>query len=616
MKALVNVVRTGSWCLVVAAAFFVHYTPAFGQSGRIDSLEQQLRDEKAPSRQAHLLNELSYESRKNDFQKSIDFAVRARELAIKNNLAKEVARSYLNSGTAYYFQGSHEQALSDYVQARRVYEQLNDRAGEVDVLNEIGTLEKKNGHLDNSEKSLTRALEISKELADSSRVANSLNNLGHCYEMKGALDRAMKLYRESTVIKERQKEWFAASFNYDNMANVLSRQGKYADAQKYYEKEMAIFKRLGDRMNYAIAINNLGEMYKMKGDLPAARVYFNESLAISTEIGFKDLRRHIYGMLSETYASENEYRKAFDYYVRATQLKDSIFNEQKNQQIIDIQARYETEKKENQIRLLQQENELKDFGLRQNRLFILGLVLALLAILIVGFLLYNRIKLKQNLELEATRASLREHQLEAVIKSQEEERRRFAADLHDGLGQIISALRLNLSREVVENKTIDQALGLLNEMNGEIRNIAFNLMPHALMTEGLEAALGQFAARINRTGKINIILSTFNLAREIPSDHKIALYRICQEWVNNVIKYSGADTINLQLVQHPDELVVTIEDNGSGFDPGDLDKSQGNGWKNINSRAALIKGQIEIDSQPGRKGTTLLLSVPAFSLAL
>ena len=135
------------------------------------------------------------------------------------------------------------------------------------------------------------------------------------------------------------------------------------------------------------------------------------------------------------------------------------------------------------------------------------------------------------------------------------------------------------------------------------------------MTENLEAALEQFVARIKRTGKINVTVSAFNLVSDIPIDQKIALYRICQEWVNNVIKYSGAQTISIQLVQHPDELVVTIEDDGAGFDPGDLNRSQGNGWKNINSRATLMKGTVEIDSAPGRKGTTLLLSVPAFSLS-
>jgi two-component system, NarL family, sensor kinase len=147
-------------------------------------------------------------------------------------------------------------------------------------------------------------------------------------------------------------------------------------------------------------------------------------------------------------------------------------------------------------------------------------------------------------------------------------------------------------------------------MNAEIRNIAFNLMPQALMKDGLEPALQQFAGRINRAGGPQVSVQAFDVVEKMTTEIKIALYRICQEWVNNVLKYSGSTTISIQLVQHPDELVITIEDNGKGFDKHLLTQSQGNGWKNINSRLALIKGNIEIDSQPNRGGTTVVVSVP------
>jgi two-component system NarL family sensor kinase len=205
---------------------------------------------------------------------------------------------------------------------------------------------------------------------------------------------------------------------------------------------------------------------------------------------------------------------------------------------------------------------------------------------------------------------LREGQLKAVIASQEEERKRFAADLHDGLGQMISALRLSLSHEKVDANALSHALGVLNDMNIEIRNIAFNLMPQVLMKSGLEEALKEFALRINRAGSVSVSVQTFDLDNDMPAEHRIALYRICQEWVNNVIKYSGGNHISIQLVKHPQELVLTIEDNGRGFDPNSLLESQGNGWKNINSRLHMIKGSIEIDTQKDRQGTTLIISVP------
>jgi signal transduction histidine kinase len=131
------------------------------------------------------------------------------------------------------------------------------------------------------------------------------------------------------------------------------------------------------------------------------------------------------------------------------------------------------------------------------------------------------------------------------------------------------------------------------------------------MSSGLTEALTEFANRINRTGKVQITIQAVDVDPEMPEQQKIALYRICQEWVNNVLKYSGATRITIQLVQHEDELVTTLEDNGHGFDPATLLSSQGNGWKNINSRLGLIKGTIEIDSALLHQGTTVVITVPA-----
>ncbi len=180
---------------------------------------------------------------------------------------------------------------------------------------------------------------------------------------------------------------------------------------------------------------------------------------------------------------------------------------------------------------------------------------------------------------------------------------------------MISALRLNLSHEPIQKSKVDEAVDILNEMNVEIRKIAFNLMPQVLMNSGLTEALTEFANRINRTGKVQVSIQAFDVNQEMSSAQKIALYRICQEWVNNVLKYSDANRISLQLVQHEDELVTIIEDNGRGFDKSALTSGSGNGWKNINSRLGLIKGNIEIDSAPGHQGTTVVITVPEEKLA-
>lgn len=585
---------------------------SMAQNKKLDSLQNQLPRAKSELQRINILIDLSYAYRTIDFKKSLEYALQAKARAEKNGNQSASAKSVLYAGIAYYYQGNHHLALESYLKALKIYDNTNDSTGIASVLNELGTLEKKNGDLNNSEEHLKRALDISLAVKDSALIANSMNNLGHVFELKEDFPTAMNYYSTSAIIKEILGDLYGASFNYDNMGNILAKEGKYAQSKKYFEKEINIFKKLGDRAAYAIALNNMGEMYNLQGDYKAAREYLFQSLSVSSEIDYKDLRSHIYSVLSETYRNEGNYRKAYDYIQYSNALKDSIFNEQKSKQLLDLRTKYETEKKESEILVLKQENELKDYGLRQNRLFILGLILIVLGMLIVGYLWQNRTKLKQKVELEATRASLRESQLQAVITSQEEERKRFAADLHDGLGQIISALRLNLSNESPGRHIVDHALSLLNDMNIEIRNIAFNLMPQSLMKDGLDEALNEFAKRLNRSGHINISVKTYHLDKEMPPERKVPLYRVCQEWVNNVIKYSQCTKISIQIVQHQEELVLTIEDDGNGFDTSKLMLGQGNGWKNINSRIGLLKGIIEIDSTSGRQGTTLVITIPAY----
>jgi two-component system, NarL family, sensor kinase len=380
-------------------------------------------------------------------------------------------------------------------------------------------------------------------------------------------------------------------------------------AKSYLLRAKQLDESFDNKKDLAIVLTHLAGIYQYEGDFAKAKEAATTALNIATKINAQQEILEARLALSGIYESKKDFASAYKEYREYVAVKDDLFQQEKSRQITEIQAKYESEKKENEIKFLKQDNDLKDARLNQNRLLIISLGGVLLGGLALGFMYRTRIQLKQNAELEATRASLRESQLQAVISSQEEERKRFAADLHDGLGQMISAVRLGLSKENVEKNSVVYALSLLNDMNAEIRDIAFNLMPQVLMKSGLDEALKEFATRINRSGGVTINVQTYDLNRDLPSEHRIALYRIIQEWVNNVIKYSGATSISIQVVQHPQELVLTIEDNGRGFNSATLMQSEGNGWKNINSRLHLIKGELEIDSQEGRIGTTLVITV-------
>jgi signal transduction histidine kinase len=184
------------------------------------------------------------------------------------------------------------------------------------------------------------------------------------------------------------------------------------------------------------------------------------------------------------------------------------------------------------------------------------------------------------------------------------------------MGQLVSALTMNIqglkktsNDPLVRHEIVDNSTVLLNDIQREIRNIAFNLMPQVLTKEGLIPALEELCGRISKSNQVKASIQAFGMDTRMNEVFEISLYRILQEWVSNVLKYSGATELLIQFVSHENEIVITVEDNGAGFELKTFENSSGNGWRNINTRLNLIKGTLDIDTQPGRRSSTLMLSI-------
>jgi signal transduction histidine kinase len=198
-----------------------------------------------------------------------------------------------------------------------------------------------------------------------------------------------------------------------------------------------------------------------------------------------------------------------------------------------------------------------------------------------------------------------ELRLKAVIASQEDERNRIAAELHDGLGQSLASVRMRLSRETVSPESLDA----LDKSCVELREISHNLMPSNLMRSGLVTALHELSNRINKTGKLHLIVDADPNLPAIASSSAIHLFRIIQELLTNIMKYADATETTVQLMADNKMLSVMVEDNGKGFDKNTLQTTSGNGWYNIHSRLTILNGNVEIDSAPGR-GTVITIDIP------
>lgn len=207
--------------------------------------------------------------------------------------------------------------------------------------------------------------------------------------------------------------------------------------------------------------------------------------------------------------------------------------------------------------------------------------------------------------------------LKTIISTQGAEQRRVADDLHDSLGQELSMAQLMLSnfgRFEVEDKEFYNLLELCNEILdnsiSHLREICFGLMPNVLVKGGLELALEELVGKLQASDKIEV---DFVCAENFPrlfSELEIVIYRIVQEFINNMIKHSNADGLNIYLIEQEDQIELTLSENGQGFDMTKLDNIRENrGLSNIRTKVTAYNGSYDINSMPG-KGTELWVKFP------
>ena len=207
--------------------------------------------------------------------------------------------------------------------------------------------------------------------------------------------------------------------------------------------------------------------------------------------------------------------------------------------------------------------------------------------------------------------------LNTIIQTEEKERKRFAKDLHDGLGPLLSTVKMSVSslsqmkhdeasREIVENTEL-----VINEAIKSLKEISDNLSPHVLNNFGLVRALNNFSNKINITKTIRINLESNLKDERFDSNVEVVLYRVVCELINNTIKHAKAKKIDISLTKADDYLTIVYQDDGKGFNVAKVIEqpaSSGMGFSNIYSRINSLKGEINIESEH-KKGTWVTIKV-------
>ena len=239
-----------------------------------------------------------------------------------------------------------------------------------------------------------------------------------------------------------------------------------------------------------------------------------------------------------------------------------------------------------------------------------------LSLVLIFALLYRNYRQKQRLQHQRIADLETEKKLmaaEAVLKGEEQERTRLAQDLHDGLGGMLSGIKYSFNTMkgqlvMTQENTLafERSMDMIDSSIQEMRRVAHNMMPEALVKFGLNTALKDFCNDINQTGALQLSFQSIGLDETaIDQTISITIYRIVQELVNNTMKHSGAKTGLVQVSLMQQILTVTVEDDGSGFD---VLLAEGMGWKNIRNRVEFLKGKLDVQSE-NNKGTSVHIEI-------
>lgn len=542
------------------------------------------------------------------FDSSLILNLQSVELSRQIKDSLYLAKTLFNTGTSYRVKGEYENAVRYFEEGKKIFNQFGNSEMEAqadDILQTLYT----------DLKQYKRAIKYGERAVVGLRKANilpslgiALNNLGLTYSYLKKFDKSVMLYTEALQIAHQIDDKNMEANQYLNLGDVFLQQGEYDKMKPYMEKALVLSKELELHEIELIATKGLSFYYASEKNYKLAQRYANAALALSYRFDFKIQRVKAFTQLSNLAFAMQDIKLGDYYATQSTVLGDSLLNETIQKHTLDLEKKYETEKKENQIFL--QKVQLQKRAFLNN-----SLIGSTVTLLVIFLLFYRSYEHKQKLQEQQIRELEKEKQLtaaEAVLKGEEQERSRLAKDLHDGLGGMLSGIKFsfqtmkgNLIMTPQNQQTFERSMDMLDSSIKEMRRVAQNMMPESLVRFGLDTALQDYCKDINLSGALQVSYQSFGLA-----DHcfeqtlAITIYRIIQELTNNILKHASAKTAIVQVTKSDRLLTLTIEDDGKGFDASILAQSKGMGWINIKHRVDFLKGKLDVNSQPGN-GTSV-----------
>ena len=518
------------------------------------------------------------------------------------NIGYLLGLTYSNMGNLYNVQSLFDKAIENYLKAIVLFEKLNVPNRLSNVFRNISLVYTNMKNYKQAEYYLNKGVEINTVLQDSLALASTLTRLGHVYSNQLKFSEALQCAEQADKIYAQHIEKRDLRIYNLRVLSAIWYNG-FKDEQKamkYAQIALEESKKMGIKLEISRSLQVIASLHiEYKQYAQAERTAMEAFQADSSNLTNNIL---LYESLTLAHAGLGNTTQAHDYFELYKTATTTYSNQNFQSSLSEMEVRYETEKKEMRIAAFEDEKRLMTrFSLAVAAVLLLALSASLL-------LWWSTVQKKRLAEKQKQLAEQQVIQLEqekqliatqAVLDGETTERTRIARDLHDGLGSMLSVVRLNLDAMkgnttlgTDESIRFNKAITLLDDSIEEMRRVAHHLMPDALSRFGLKTALTDFL-NVVPTVEFNY----FGEAERLDRKMEVVIYRIIHELVTNALKHASASHILVQVIHETNRIALTVEDNGCGFDPAVM--TDGAGIRNIRTRVDSFGGLMDMRSVKG-----------------
>jgi signal transduction histidine kinase len=540
----------------------------------------------------------------------------AEEISVKENLDLKTA-IYETKLDIYRRKGWFPKALEYGIKTLNYYLNTKNSSKIADVSNKIAFTYDRMGNYPEAINWNKKALSILKKSEDKKLAGICLGGIGIAYDELKQFDSALYYNKKAVAIFKQLNNKSLLRVWYSNIGNTYSKLNKLDKAEEYTIKSLRVPGFLDSK---GVTLVNLGKIYLESGRYKEAQKILDSALQNTLKYRQRRFESEAYYRFHELNLKLKKYKKALNYYKKYQSIEDSLMSSSKQRQIIEISTRYKTSEKERALAKKDVALTKEVLKSKSRSLYAILLGSALIIVLIYSYFFRRQHRL-ENLRIKEE-YKLKEALSVATTQNKlQEQRLRISRDLHDNIGSqlsfIISSIEnLKFLTNPKNNKLLDKLSKIItfsDDTISELRDTIWAMNQNEISLNDFEGRVLNFIDKAKSSYEnvnFNFVNNT-NIKVVFNASQGINLFRIVQEAINNTLKYAEATTLNINFDKADKNLVVTISDDGKGFNLTNI--TLGNGLNNIKKRADDIEASVKIKSDKD-KGTSIIIEIPLNTL--